>query len=375
MSTYDIFDVTTLQSDTQTMQIPVPDLPDLAGLPFDSAAMADGLRRWVEQESPTYDRSAVDAMMDLAAHDLFVMGARIQRIPGRGGFGDCVKAEFPHPRAGELCFGPGALDMKGGNYLSLEAIRQLQRAGIDTPLPVTVLFTSDEEVGSPSTREIIEAEARRSRFVLVPEPGRRNGGVVTGRYAIARFRVSTHGKPSHAGLRLAEGVSAIREMAHQTLAIESMTDPDTGYSVGVVQGGQWVNCVSTTCNAQVLVSATTDEKLAIAIDRMSRLKPVGSDVRVEVVRDVVRPVWTRSEASWALYEHAAAIADTLGFEIPHQSSGGGSDGNFTGALGIPTLDGLGVRGDLPHTLEEHIVTESLAERGRLMAGLLASLRD
>ena len=306
------------------MQIPAPDLPDLASLPFDSAAMADGLRRWVEQESPTYDRDAVDAMMDLAAHDLFVMGARIERIPGRGGFGDCVKGTFPHPRAGEpgilimghmdtvhpvgtighfpwrqegeLCFGPGALDMKGGNYLSLEAIRQLQRAGIETPLPVTVLFTSDEEVGSPSTRELIEAEARRSRFVLVPEPGRRNGGVVTGRYAIARFRVSTHGKPSHAGLRLSEGVSAIREMANQILAIEAMTDPETGYSVGVVQGGQWVNCVSTTCSAQVLVSATTDEKLAVAIERMSKLKPVGADVRVEVAQDVVRPVWTRNDA-------------------------------------------------------------------------------
>jgi glutamate carboxypeptidase len=263
--------------------------------------------------------------------------------------------------------------MKGGNYLALEAIRQLGRAGIATKLPVTDLLTSDEEVGSPSTRDLIEAEAARHKYVLVPEPGRRNGGVVTGRYAIARFNLTTRGRPSHAGLRLSEGVSAIREMAHQIIAIEAMTDEETGFSVGVVHGGRWVNCVSTTCRAEVLVSATTDEKLEAAIGRMHALKPKGADVAVEVETGVVRPVWTKNDASWQLYEHAAALAKNLGFDIPHQSSGGGSDGNFTGALGIPTLDGLGARGDGPHTLEEHIVTESLVERARLMAALLTTL--
>ncbi|HWK67608.1 MAG TPA: M20/M25/M40 family metallo-hydrolase [Rhizobiaceae bacterium] len=380
----------------------IPDNLDFARLPFDLEDMVNGVKRWVEQESPTYDRAAVNGMMDMAARDLNIIGADIQRIPGHMGFGDCVKGTFGHEkrgepgililghldtvhpvgtldvfpwrREGENCFGPGALDMKAGNYLSLEAVRQLRRAAVDTPLPITVLFTSDEEVGSPSTRQIIEAEAARHKYVLVPEPGRRNGGVVTGRYAIARFALSTHGRPSHAGLRLGEGVSAIREMAHQIVAIEAMTDADVGYSVGVVQGGQWVNCVSTTCQAQVLVSATTDEKLAEAIGRMHALTPVGSDVQVKVETGVVRPVWTKNDASWALYEHASALAKDLGFEIPHQNSGGGSDGNFTGAMGIPTLDGLGARGDRPHTLDEYIVTESLVERGRLMAGLLATLR-
>jgi glutamate carboxypeptidase len=122
-----------------------------------------------------------------------------------------------------VCFGPGIVDMKGGNYLALEAIRQLQRAGIDTPLPVTVLFTSDEEVGSPSTRDLIEAEAARHAFVLVPEPARENGGVVTGRYAIARFNLETLGKPSHAGIRPGEGRSALREMARRIIAVEEMT--------------------------------------------------------------------------------------------------------------------------------------------------------
>lgn len=374
---------------------------DIARLGFDSRKMASGLREWVECESPTYDAAAVNRMMDLAARQLAVMGAEVQRIPGSLGYGDCVKGRFPHPRSDEAgilvlghldtvhplgtlanfgwredggrCYGPGALDMKAGNYLALEAIRQLAAAGHATPLPLTVLFTSDEEVGSPSTRALIEAEAARHRYVLVPEPARRNGGVVTGRYAIARFEIETRGRPSHAGLRLGEGVSAIREMAHQIIAVEAMTDADTGYSVGVVHGGQWSNCVSTTCRAKALVSATTDEKLAQAVARMEALGPVGRDVQVEVTRDVTRPVWKASAASWALYEHAAGLARGLGFEIPHQDSGGGSDGNFTGAMGIATLDGLGARGDGPHTLDEHIVTDSLAERGRLMAALLATL--
>ena len=376
-------------------------LPDFARLPFDSAAMAAGLKRWVEQESPTFDRDAVNRMMDMAARELSVMGAEVQRIPGHMGFGDCVKGRFAekhhsgpgililghldtvHPVGtlnelpwrveGDRCYGPGALDMKSGNYLALEAIRQLQRIGFVPSLPVTVLFTSDEEVGSPSTRSLIEAEAARHKYVLVPEPARRNGGVVTGRYAIARFTLTVRGRPSHAGLRLSEGASAIREMARQILAIEAMTDEEIGFNVGVIRGGQWANCVATTCHAEVLASATTDEKLGEAIRRIHSLSPVGADVSVQVETGVIRPVWTRNDASWQLYEHASGLAKSLGFDIPHQNSGGGSDGNFTGAMSIPTLDGLGARGDGPHTLDEHIITESLAERGRLMAGLLATL--
>ncbi|HEY3679382.1 MAG TPA: M20/M25/M40 family metallo-hydrolase, partial [Bradyrhizobium sp.] len=185
-----------------------------ANLPFDTEVMLQGLRTWVECESPTWDSSAVNRMLDLAARDMAVMGATIERIAGRQGFGDVVRARFPHPKQGEpgiliaghfdtvhpagtlgklawrregnKCFGPGIFDMKGGNYLTLEAIRQLARAAFTTPLPITVLFTPDEEVGTPSVRDIIEAEAARNKYVLVPEPGRPNNGVVTGRYAIAR---------------------------------------------------------------------------------------------------------------------------------------------------------------------------------------------
>jgi glutamate carboxypeptidase len=263
--------------------------------------------------------------------------------------------------------------MKGGNYLSLEAIRQLARAGVTTPLPVTVLFTPDEEVGTPSTRDIIEAEAARNKYVLVPEPGRTNNGVVTGRYAIARFNLEAVGRPSHAGATLSSGRSAIREMARQILVIDGMSSDDCTYSVGIVHGGQWVNCVATTCTGEALSMAKRQADLDHGVEKMLALSGITDGVTFTVRRGVTRPVWEADAGTMALYEKAKSIAKDLGMELPHGSAGGGSDGNFTGAMGIPTLDGLGVRGADPHTLNEHIIVESLAERGRLMAGLLATL--
>jgi glutamate carboxypeptidase len=317
------------------------------------------------------------------------------------GFGDCVRATFPHPTPhvpgilvmghldtvhpigtlaklpfrldGSRAWGPGILDMKGGNYLALEAIRQLGRARIATKLPITVLLTSDEEVGSPSTRDLIEAEATRHRYVLVPEPARADGGVVTGRYAIARFNLEATGRPSHAGARLADGRSAIREMARKLIEIEDMTAEDCTFSVGVIHGGQWVNCVSTACTGEALSMAKRQEDLDRGVARMMALSASSNDVQFKVTRGVTRPVWEADSKVMALYETARGIARELGYDISSQSSGGGSDGNFTGAMGITTLDGLGVQGAGAHTLDEHIVVESLAYRGKLMAGLLATL--
>jgi glutamate carboxypeptidase len=265
--------------------------------------------------------------------------------------------------------------MKGGNYLALEAVGQLSRAGIATPLPVTVLFTSDEEVGSPSTRDLIEAEAAHQHYVLVPEPAQPDGGVVSGRYAIARFNLEAVGRPSHAGARLAEGRSAIRAMAQKILDIEAMTGPDCTFSVGVVQGGQWVNCVPTLCRAETLSMAKRQDDLDQGVARMLALSGQEDGVSFNVTRGVTRPVWEPDERNrtMALYEHARAIAHSIGLDLHHGSSGGGSDGNFTGAKGIPTLDGLGAAGNGYHTLEEYIEVQSLADRGRLMAGLLATL--
>jgi len=372
-----------------------------ADMPFDADTILDGLRTWIECESPTYDASAVNRMMDLASRDLIVAGARIERVAGRMGFGDCIRATFPHStpnqpgilvmghldtvhpigtleklpfrRNGSRAWGPGILDMKGGNYMALEALRQLGRAHIQTTLPVTVLFTSDEEVGSPSTRDLIEAEAARNKYVLVPEPARADGGVVTGRYAIARFNLEATGRPSHAGARLTEGRSAIREMARKLIEIEDMTTEDCTFSVGVIHGGQWVNCVTTTCTGEALSMAKRQEDLDRGVAAMLALGASSNDVQFRVTRGVTRPVWEPDAKVMALYEKARGIAEGLGYHIASQSSGGGSDGNFTGAMGIATLDGLGVQGAGAHTLDEHIVVDSLAYRGKLMAGLLATL--
>jgi glutamate carboxypeptidase len=283
--------------------------------------------------------------------------------------------DLPFRREGGRAWGPGILDMKGGNYLAIEAIRQLARAGVQTRLPITVLLTSDEEIGSPSTRDVIEAEAARHRYVLVPEPARADGGVVTGRYAIARFNMESTGRPSHAGARLSEGRSAIKEMARKLIEIEDMTTEDCTFSVGVIHGGQWVNCVTTTCTAEALSMAKRQEDLDNGVAQMLSLRASGNDVQFKVTRGVTRPVWEPDGRTMALYEVARGIAKSLGYDIASQSSGGGSDGNFTGAMGIPTLDGLGVAGANAHTLDEHIEVASLAYRGKLMAGLLATLGD
>lgn len=364
--------------------------------------MLAGLRSWVECESPTWDAAAVNRMLDLAARDMAVCGASVERIAGRQGFGGCIRARFPHPKQGQpgiliaghmdtvhpvgtlaklpwrrdggKCYGPGILDMKGGNYAALEAIRQLQKAAIATSLPVTVLFTPDEEVGTPSTRDVIEAEAARNKYVLVPEPAFRNAGVTTGRYAIARFNLEAAGRPSHAGATLASGRSAIREMARQIIAIDGMTTEDCTFSVGVVHGGQWVNCVASSCRGEALSMAKRQADLDRGVARMLALTGTSDDVTFTVTRGVTRPVWEPDAGTMALYEQARVVGKMIGLDLIHGSSGGGSDGNFTGAMGIPTLDGLGVCGADYHTLNEHIEVDSLVERGRLMAGLLTSLQ-
>ena len=374
---------------------------DVTELNFDANEMLDGLQNWVLCESPSYDRTAVNRMQDIAAHDLALMGASVERFTPHPLAGDCVRARFPHPDScnpgililghmdtvhpigtlaklpvridGNLCYGPGIADMKGGNYLALEAIRQLTAVGAQTPLPITVLFTSDEEIGSPYTRKLIEAEARRAVAVLVPEPARHDNGVTSGRYAVARYHVSTYGRPSHAGLRLLEGRSAIRKMAETIIAIESMSESNCTFSVGVTHAGQWVNCVSSEATAEVLSMAKKQADLDAGIKKMLRLNDSAAEVSTEVTVGLTRPVWETSPATMRLVAMAEALAKNLRQPFRHENSGGGSDGNFTGAMGVPTLDGLGVAGDKFHTLDEHIEIDSLAMRGRMMAGLLMQI--
>ncbi|NDV85455.1 M20/M25/M40 family metallo-hydrolase [Aurantimonas aggregata] len=378
------------------MNAPLPELD------LDADRLLEGLRRWIECESPTFDVAAVNRMMSLAAEDLTAMGATVERIDGPAGLGDCLRAAFPHPRKGEpgilimahldtvhpigtleklpfrrdgdRCYGPGILDMKGGTFAALQAVRALIQAGIETSLPVSVLLTCDEEIGSPGTRPLIEAEAAKHKVILVPEPAINGDGVVTGRYAIARFNLAATGRPSHAGASLKEGRSAIREMAGQILAIEDMTDEDCTFSVGVVHGGQWVNCVSTTCRAEALSMAKRQEDLDRGTDRMLALNETREDgTGFAVTLGVVRPVWEPGPGTMRLYAIAEEVSATLGTTLSHGSSGGGSDGNFTGAMGLPTLDGLGLVGGGYHTLGEYISVESLVQRSRLMAGLLVKI--
>lgn len=371
-------------------------------LPFDSEEILTGLRPWIECESPTWDASAVSRMMALAARDLTEAGATVETIPGTGGFGDSIRATFPHPdqgkpgilvsghldtvhpigtleklpfrREGGKCYGPGIQDMKGGNYVYLEAMRQIRKAGLQTPLPVTFLFTPDEEVGTPSTRQLIEDEARDMRAVLVPEPAKADGGAVIGRYAIARFNLLTKGRPSHAGWALKEGRSAIAAMAKKILEIEAMTTEDCTFSVGVIHAGQWVNCVSSECRAEALSMAKTQEDLDRGIAAMEALQSEENGVAFEVTRGVTRPVWSPDKpGTLELYDIAKSLSAEIGFELSAGSAGGGSDGNFTGAMGVPTLDSIGLRGQGLHTLNEHIEIDSLTERARLAAGLLMTV--
>jgi glutamate carboxypeptidase len=197
---------------------------------------------------------------------------------------------------------------------------------------------------------------------------------VTGRYAIARFNIEATGRPSHAGASLAEGRSAIRAVARKIIEIEDMTTESCTFSVGVVHGGTWVNCVPTSCGAEALCMAKRQTDLDRGVERMLDLSGTHDDVRFEVTRGVTRPVWQPDEGTMRLYEIARTIARNLGVDLTHQSAGGGSDGNFTGAMGIATLDGLGAIGKGYHTLEEYIEVDSLVARGRLFAGLLAELR-
>jgi glutamate carboxypeptidase len=332
------------------------------------------------------------------------LGARIERLSGRNGFGDILAARLASPdpaagqgililthldtvhmvgtlegrlplrRDGQRYFGPGIYDMKGGARIAIEAMRVLDRTGTGTRLPVTVLFVPDEEVGSPSSRERIEAEARRHKYVLVVEPCR-SGVIVTGRFAFQRFRVTAHGRPSHAGANNRQGRSAIRAMARLVEKIESMTDFERGmtFSAGLISGGTFVNVMPIECRIEVLTVAPTRAIYDEIGERMAGLESEADGVRISVERGPVRPLWQAGPGTMALYERARAIAGEIGFDLRHGAFGGGSDGNFTGALGIATLDGLGVDGAGAHTFEEHLNIASLVPRCRLLAELLATL--
>ena len=368
----------------------------------DTSSLVEGLSRWVRQESPTRDAAHVNAMVDLVAGDAAAAGIASERVAGRDGLGDALvlragpAADRPgilvlshldtvHPvgtierdlpvqvEDGRL-YGPGVYDMKGGAYLALQAFK---RAAASATLPLTFLFTPDEEIGSPTSRALIEAHGQRAAFVLVTEPARDGGRVVTARKGVGRFQVHIEGRPSHAGTRHAEGRSAIREAALQIAAIEAMTDYPRGVTTAVcmVSGGSAENVIPQHCRFTVDLRVETSADGEAFEGRLRRLAPTGPDVAVTVTGGMNRPPYERTEAGARLFETARAVAAGCGLDLREAPrSGGGSDGNFTAALGVPTLDGLGIDGDGAHTLREHALIASMTPRLALMTALLTRLR-
>jgi len=277
-----------------------------------------------------------------------------------------------HIHDGRL-YGPGAFDMKGGIVNVLWAIRALKAMNRMPARRITLLITSDEEVGSRSSRPIIEAEARMHDAVYVLEPAHPpQGALKTWRKGVGIYRLRVTGVSAHAGAAHEEGANAIEELAHQVLAIQRLTDYASGttVNVGVVGGGTRSNVVPEHAWARI-DARVMNEVEAERLDQALRgLRPQLKGTTLEVTGSINRPPMVRTPAGLALYQKAEAIAKELGFEVTETGTGGGSDGNFTAALGVPTLDGLGVMGDGGHAHHEHVIIASLPERAALLAGLL-----
>lgn len=371
---------------------------------FDAELIASMIAEWARIESPSTDPGAVNRMMDMAAATMAGLGAEVERLSVGDGYGDALRAHFPWGgeapgimvlghldtvhlvgtladelpvrRDGDRLYGPGVLDMKGGMVLAVQALEKVIGNRGRLNLPVTFLFIPDEEIGSPASRGLIEREAKKCRYVLVPEPGK-DDNFVTGRHAFLRYVLRTHGKPAHAGRAQGPGRSAISAMAKLIIEIEGFSgvEAETTYRIGNISGGTFVNVVSTLCEAEVLCVAPSPEAFEEVRRRMDGLASSDPDVRLEVEAGPVRPLFTFDEVTRDLYETARRIARDVGLELGRGQYGGGSDGNFTGALGIPTLDGLGVCGDGVHTKEEYLSVSSLVPRARLLAGLYEALSD
>ena len=369
-----------------------------------SPASLDTLLTWVRTESPSHDRAGVNLMMDLVEAQMQDAPVALERVPGEQGLGDAlilragpqtgepgilvmshldtvhpvgtILRDLPLRIEGDRLYGPGIYDMKGGAYFCLEAFKDVARRG-SAARPLVFLVTPDEEIGSPMTRRIIEDLGRRSAYALVTEPGRDGGKIVTSRKGVGRFDVHVEGRPAHAGSRHQDGRNAIYEAARQILAIEALTDYARGVttSVGMVSGGTAVNTIPQHCHFPVDLRVETvadGEALTAAI---LGLEARSSGFKVTVTGGMNRPPYERTEATSRLFDHARALAAEIGFDLVSSPRvGGGSDGNFTAALGTPTLDGLGIDGDGAHTLQEYGLVSSIAPRQELMKRLLETLR-
>lgn len=361
---------------------------------FDSLNL---LRKLVETESPSHEKSAVDNVGQLVAEECRKLDAEIEMVAqsetgdqllarwGSGSNGilllhhmDTVfpigtLATMPFRQDGNKTYGPGVLDMKGGIVVTLSAIRQLREENKMPGRPLTALFTSDEEIGSDSSRALIEDLARESALVLVLEPGLVDGALKVCRKGVGEYHVKVTGRASHAGVAHEEGRNAIQEMAHQVLAIQSMTDftKGTTLNVGVIKGGTASNVVPDECEAVVDYRVRIPREADRVDAAMKSLKPIIEGTSIAVTGGLNRPPMPEDDIMKMTFEKARQIAAGIGMSLTAGSTGGGSDANFVAPLGIPVLDGLGTYGEGAHSEREYFFTESLSSRVELMAALLS----
>jgi glutamate carboxypeptidase len=361
------------------------------------------LKTLVETESPSHDKAAVDRVGAIVAEEARKLGAQVEIVSNKVK-GDHVLARWnsPHPRPlsrGErgaillLChmdtvfppgtlshmpyreadgkiFGPGVLDMKAGIVISLAAIEDARKNG--STRPITLLCTSDEEIGSHTSRELIERLAKESALVLVLEGGLLDGSLKTWRKGVGGFRVTVKGRAAHAGGDHEKGRNAIEEMAHQVIAIQKLTDysKQTTLNVGVIKGGTVTNVVPEECMVQVDVRVMQAGEWERLETEIGKLKPVLAGTSIEITGGLNRPPMPVDETMKATFEKAKSIAAHLGMNLSAGGTGGGSDANFVARLGVPVLDGLGAIGEGYHSEREYIFTDSLEQRVKLISALL-----
>ena len=361
-------------------------------------AMARTLEQWVMLESPSSDHEAVNALGNLVARAFKGVGATVKCLP-QTAFGDHLRISWgegdrqllllghmdtvwpmgevqhrPFRVSQDKATGPGAFDMKGGLVIALYMAQALQELGLKPAHRLVFLFNSDEEVGSLTSRPFIEEEARHSEEVLVLEPSR-DSALVTWRKGVGRFEMEVQGVASHSGAAHERGVSAVQELAHQIIRLEAMTDYGRGttVNVGVVEGGSKVNVRPASAWAAIDLRVLTAGEGRRMTEAILGLQPVNPETTLIISGGMNRPPWEESPASEALFERARRVGATLGFDLYPAGTGGGSDGNFTAALGVPTLDGLGVVGNDAHALTEWVDLTSLPRRAALLAELVIDL--
>ena len=367
------------------------------------AAMTRLLGQFVRLESPSFDKAAVDRFGRIVAAEWRRRGARVTLVRQRER-GDHVRAEWsprgnqakgqilvlghldtvyglgtlagmPFRLARGRAHGPGTLDMKGGLVIALFAVNALAGTGRAPQKRIVFLWTSDEEIGSGTSRAVIEREARRSDAVLVLEPASRlDGRVKTGRKGVGEIEIIATGHAAHAGLNPEDGINAIEEIALQIARISRWNQPSRGTTVnaGVIEGGTRTNVIPEKARVVVDVRAARAGDMRALERKFHALRPVLRGAKLQIRGGFNRPPMER-KASAALYAKARALAKEIGVTLGEAYVGGGSDGNFTAALGVPTLDGLGAVGEGAHSPGENIVIRALAERAALVASLLATI--